>query len=408
MLDIARLRADTPGCAEVAHFNNAGAALQPRPVLAAVRDHLDLEARIGGYEAADAAADRLTATYDSLARLIGADPDEIAYTESATRAWDMAFYGIPFHAGERILTTASEYASNAIAFAQAARRHGVKVEVVPDDADGQISLDALAATLGDDVRLVAINHAPTHDGLVNPVAEVGRLARAAGALYLVDACQSVGQVAVDVGRIGCDLLSATGRKFLRGPRGTGFLYVRRSALDRLDPPTLDLRGADWTGPDSYEPRGDARRFESWERFVAGQLGLGAAADYALRIGLDAIERRVSELAALLRSALAEVPGVTVRDRGRHRSGIVTFTHRDRDAASIVATLAGAGVNVRLSRQTYRYDEGARPAARVRASVHYYNTEEEIDRLLAALRALPGTPARTAPGRPDERGDRRSP
>lgn len=399
MLDIDRLRDDTPGCAEVVHFNNAGAALQPRPVLAAVRDHLDLEARIGGYEAADAAADRLAATYDSLARLIGAGPDEIAYTESATRAWDMAFYGIPFRAGDRILTTASEYASNAIAFAHVARRHGVRVEVVPDDDGGQISLDALEAALGGDVRLVAINHAPTHDGLVNPAAEVGRLARAAGALYLLDACQSVGQLAVDVGRIGCDLLSATGRKFLRGPRGTGFLYVRRSALDRLDPPTLDVRGADWTGPDSYEPRDDARRFESWERFVAGQLGLGAAADYTMAVGLDAIERRVTELGALLRSALAEIPGVTVQDRGRHRSGIVTFTHREREAAWIVAALADAGINVRLSQQTYRYDEGARPPARVRSSVHYYNTDEEIDRLVTALRALLGAPARAGSARP---------
>ncbi len=408
MLDIARLRDDTPGCAEVVHFNNAGAALQPRPVLAAVRDHLDLEARIGGYEAADAAADRLAATYDSLARLIGAEPDEIAYTESATRAWDMAFYAVPFRAGDRILTSAGEYAGNAIAFAHVARRTGVKVEVVPDDEHGQISLDALEAALGDDVRLVAINHAPTHDGLVNPAAEVGRLARAAGALYLLDACQSVGQLAVDVGRIGCDMLSATGRKFLRGPRGTGFLYVRRSVLDLLEPPSLDLRGADWTGPDSYELRGDARRFESWERSVAGQLGLGAAADYAMEIGLEAIERRVTELGALLRSALAEVPGVTVRDRGRHRSGIVTFTHRDRDAGQIVADLAGAGINVRLSRQTYRYDEGARPPARVRASVHYYNTEEEIDRLVAALRALPGAHAQAGSVRPPEHAGRRSP
>lgn len=384
MLDIAGIRAETPGCAEVVHLNNAGAALPPRAVLDAMRDHLDLEARIGGYEAADAVAARLTATYDSLARLIGAHPDEIAYAESATRAWDMAFYGIPFRPGDRILTTASEYSSNTIAFLHAARRQGVKVEVVPDDEYGQISLDALESALDHDVRLVAINHVPTHDGLINPVAEVGRLTRAAGALYLLDACQSVGQLAVDVNEIGCDLLSATGRKFLRGPRGTGFLYVRRSVLDRLDPPFLDLRAADWTGPDSYELRGDARRFESWERSVAGQLGLGVAADYALQVGLDAIEGRVLEMGALLRAALAEIPPVTVRDRGLHRSGIVTFTHRDRHPAEIVASLAEQRINVRVSQQTYRYDGGARPEPRVRASVHYYTTEDEIGRLITAL------------------------
>ncbi|MCO5970004.1 aminotransferase class V-fold PLP-dependent enzyme [Actinoallomurus sp. WRP6H-15] len=384
LLDIAAIRAETPGCREVVHLNAAGSALPPQVVLDVMHEHLDLEARVGGYEAADAVEERLSGTYDSLARLIGAHPDEIACTENATRAWDMAFYGIPFRPGDRILTTASEYSSNAIAFLHAARRKGVTIEVVPDDEYGQISLDALDAALDDDVRLVAINHVPTHDGLINPVAEVGRLARAAGALYLLDACQSVGQLVVDVEKIGCDLLSATGRKFLRGPRGTGFLYVRRSALDLLEPPFLDLRAADWTGPESYELRGDARRFESWERSVAAHLGLGAAADYALEVGLAAIEARVLELGALLRTALAELPAVTVRDRGLHRSGIVTFTHRDRSAAEIVASLAEQRINVRVSEQTYRYDEGARPEPRVRASVHYYTTEDEIRRLITAL------------------------
>jgi len=384
LLDIALVRAETPGCAHVAHFNNAGASLQPRPVLDTVREHLDLEARIGGYEAADAAMGRLTDSYSSLARLIGAAPDEIAITESGTRGWDTAFYALRLRPGDRVLTTASEYGSNGIAFAHAARERGVRVEVVPDDEHGQISLDALAAMLDDNVRLVAINHVPTHDGLVNPVAEVGRLARAAGALYLVDAVQSTGQIALDVEEIGCDVLSATGRKFLRGPRGIGFLYVRRSAAGRFAPVFLDDRSAVWTGPDSYEVQSDARRFESYERSVALQLGLAAAAEYAMGIGLDVIERRVTELAALLRAALAEVPGVTVRDRGLHRSGIVTFTHRDRPAAEIVASLAERRINVRLSEQSYRYDGGVRPEPRVRASVHYYNTEREISQLIAAL------------------------
>jgi cysteine desulfurase/selenocysteine lyase len=384
VLDLARIRADTPGCAHVAHFNNAGAALQPRPVLDTIRHHLDAEALTGGYEAADAAMDRLTGTYASLARLIGADPGEIAITQNATRAWDMAFYGIDLRPGDRVLTSASEYGSNAIALLHAARSRGIKVEVIPDDEHGQVSVDALAATLGPDVRLVAVNHVPTHDGLVNPVAEIGRLTRAAGALYLVDAVQSVGQLTVDVDEIGCDLLSATGRKFLRGPRGIGFLYVRRAAMDRIAPAFLDDRSAEWTGPDSYELSDDARRFESYERSAALQLGLGAAADYALAIGLEAIELRVAALATLLRAALAEVPGVTVRDRGARRSGIVTFTREGHDAAGIVAALARQKINVRLSEQTYRYDEGVTPPPRVRASVHYYNTEEEIARLVDAL------------------------
>jgi cysteine desulfurase / selenocysteine lyase len=384
LFDLARVRDETPGCTEVVHLNNAGAALQPDPVLATVRGHLALEARTGGYEAADAAEDRLAASYESLARLVGAGSDEIAYVENATRAWDMAFYAIRFRRGDRILTSEGEYASNAIAFLHAARRHGARVEVVPDDEHGQISLEALEAALDDDVRLVAINHMPTFDGLINPVAEVGRLARAAGALYLLDACQSVGHVPIDVTEIGCDMLSATGRKYLRGPRGTGFLYVRRSALDLLDPPFLDLRAADWTGPGSYELREDARRFETWERFVAGQLGLAAAAEYAMDIGLEAIGGRVTHLAELLRTELAALPGVTVRDRGARRSGIVTFTHETRTAAELTAALAEQKINVRVSAQTYRFDEGVTPTPRVRASVHYYNTEEELSLLVAAL------------------------
>lgn len=385
MLDIARIRAETPGCTRVAHFNNAGAALPPRPVLDAVRDHLEAEALGGGYEAADAAADRLAGAYASLARLVGAGPDEIAITQNATRAWDAAFYGIRFRPGDRVLTTTSEYESNAIALLHAARERGVKVEVLPDDEHGQVSVGALAAALDDDVRLVAINQVPTHDGLVNPVAEVGRLVRESPALYLVDAVQAVGQLAVDVEAIGCDMLSATARKFLRGPRGIGFLYVRREAMDQVEPTFLDDRSARWTGPGSYEIHEGARRYESYERSAALQLGLGAAADYALAIGLPAIEERVGFLADRLRTALAEVPGVTVCDRGARRSGIVTFTREGHAAAAVVAALAERRINVRLSEQGYRYDGGVAPEPRVRASVHYYNTEEEIARLVDALR-----------------------
>jgi cysteine desulfurase / selenocysteine lyase len=387
-LDVRRIRNETPGCRKRIHLNAAGSALQAQPVLDVVLDYLRLEAELGGYEAADSAQDRFAGTYGSLARLIGAQPGEIAYTESATRAWDMAFYSIPFKVGDRILTTTSEYASNALAFLQAVRRHGVSIDVIPDDPYGQISLEALADELGKGgVRLVSINHVPTHDGLINPAAEVGALTRAAGALFLLDACQSVGQLPVDVGELGCDLLSATGRKFLRGPRGTGFLYAATGVLSQLDPILVDLCAADLTGPDSYELRPDARRFEGWERFAAGQLGLGAAAEYALDVGLAEIADRIQLLAQRLRDGLADLPHVSARDRGRQQSGIVTFSHASLKASEVVARLAAQDVVVRTSEQTYRFDEGVTPEPRVRASVHYYNTEEEIDRALAAIAAL---------------------
>ncbi|GAA0939273.1 aminotransferase class V-fold PLP-dependent enzyme [Actinocorallia libanotica] len=387
-MDIDRIREETPGTRNAVHLNAAGSALPARPVLDAVVSHLELEAEIGGYEAADRAHERLEEGYAVLARLVGAAPDEIAFTDSATRSWAQAFSAIPFSPGDRILTTTSEYSSNALAYAQAARRHGVSVEVVPDDSHGAIDLAALAEALGrGGVRLVALNHVPTHDGLVNPAAEVGALARAHGALFLLDACQSAGQLPLDVAELNVDLLSATGRKFLRGPRGTGFLYVRRSVLELLDPPVADLNAADLTGPDSFTLRPDARRFEMWERSVATQLGLVRAAEYALDLGLEAIAARVDALAARLRTALADLPGVTVHDRGLHKSGIVTFTHAEQPAETLVSKLAAAGVVTRVSEQTYRYDEGLAPRARVRASVHYYNTSGELDHTVRTLASL---------------------
>ncbi|ROO90970.1 selenocysteine lyase/cysteine desulfurase [Actinocorallia herbida] len=389
-MDIDLIRQHTPGTRHAIHLNAAGSALPPEPVLTTVVAHLTLESEIGGYEAADAAAEDLAGSYAALAELVGAEPAEIAFTESATRAWDQAFYAIPFKPGDRILTTESEYTSSALAYAQVARRHGTVTEVVPDDADGTIDLDALAAALArGGVRLVALNHMPTHDGLINPAAEVGALAREHGALFLLDACQSVGQVPVDVRELNADLLSATGRKFLRGPRGTGFLYARAEILPLLDPPVVDLLAADLTGPDDFAFRPDARRFESWERSVANQLGLGTAARYALDLGLDAIAGRVQGLAARLRTGLSGLPGVTVHDRGAHKSGIVTFGHTVREAGELVTELAARGVVTRVSEQTFRYDGGAHPPARVRASAHYYNTEDEIDQAVATLAEVLG-------------------
>ena len=325
MIDLDRVRAETPGCEQVVHLNNAGSALPARPVLDTVVDHLELEARIGGYAAADAAADRLEHVYSSIATLIGARPDEIALVENATRAWDLAFYSLPLGPGDRVLTSQAEYASNVIAMLQVARRSGATVEVIPDDEHGQLSVDALRTMLDERVRLVAVGWIPTQSGLVNPVAGVGRVTRDAGVPFLLDACQAAGQLVIDVEEIGCDLLSATGRKYLRGPRGTGFLYARRDIVERLEPPFLDVHAARWVAHDRIEIRPDARRFETWECSHACRLGLGAAVDYALALGIDAIEARVVALGEQLRSRLRDVPGITLHDPGEHRCGIVTFT-----------------------------------------------------------------------------------
>ena len=388
-IDVARARAETPGCREVLHLNNAGASLMTTGVLEATVGHLRREAEIGGYEAADAHEAELERVYDAAARLLTCDPDEIAFVENATRAWDMAFYALPFQRGDRILTARSEYASNVIAGLQMAERTGAVVETIPSDETGQVSVDALRSMLDDRVRLIAITHVPTNGGLVNPAAAIGAVAREAGIPYLLDACQSVGQLPVDVRAIGCDFLSTTGRKYLRGPRGTGILYVRRDWVERLDPPFLDLHAARWVAPDRYEVRADARRFENWETNYAGKIGLGVAIDEALAWGMDDIWARVRLLADTLRAHLGTIPGVTVRDLGEVRGGIVTFTHDGVAADAIQAALHAQRINVTTSSvSSTRFDMEERDLDQlVRASVHYYNDEAELARFTDAVRAL---------------------
>jgi selenocysteine lyase/cysteine desulfurase len=387
-IDVVAVRADTPACESVIHFNNAGSALPPDPVHDAVVAYLDLERRVGGYEAEAASSDRLNGFYTSFARVLNCEADEIAFAHSATHAWTQAFHALPFSPGDRILTARAEYVSNYFAFLQLRERLGISIDVVDNDADGQVDVGALESMIDERTKLIALTHVPTSGGLVNPAAAVGAIARRHGILYLLDACQSVGQMPVDVAAIGCDMLSGTGRKYLRGPRGTGFLYVRRSLLEALHPPVIDLHAATWTSLDTYKLRDDARRFESFEFSRAGKVGLATAVDYALTLGLDAIRERITALAAHLRDRLSAFPGVTVHDQGRERCGIVTFTKEDETPTDIRARLSRDHINISVSPLTMaRLDfEGRGLDAVARASVHYYNTEDEIERFCATLSA----------------------
>ncbi len=389
-IDLEAVRGDTPSCARAIHFNNAGASPMPAPVFNAVLRHLQAETEVGGYEAARRAAGDLDAFYAEFAGLLGCDPSEIAFVENATRAWDMAFYALPLVEGDRILTHDSEYVSNYLAFLQLAQRRGLGIDLIPSDPSGQIDVAAIPGLVTPRTRLIAITHVPTQGGLVNPAAEVGRVANEHGLLYLLDACQSAGQIDLDVAAIGCDVLTGTGRKFLRGPRGTGFLYMRGTLAGRLEPPFIDLLSAEWTGDDSYRLVPGARRFETWESNVAGRIGLMAAVHYARSLGLGAIERRVAGLAETLRHELESIPGVKVHDRGERRSGIVTFRKEGIGPSEVAAALRERNIHISTSwLSSARLDLGARGLDSLsRASVHYFNSEVEIARFTDAVRALP--------------------
>jgi selenocysteine lyase/cysteine desulfurase len=386
------IRADLAAEPGFIHLDNAGASLMPRCVLETQIEHLRLEASVGGYEAERLKAAQIEAVYDSVAKLIRCHRDEVAIVENATVGWMMAFYALEFAPGDRILTAEAEYASNYLAYLQVARERGAVVETIPSTDSGEVCIDSLRAMIDERVRLISVTHVPTNGGLVNPVEAIGAVAREHGIFYIVDACQSAGQIALDVNAIQCDVLTATGRKFLRGPRGVGFLYVRGSRLANLHPPMIDLLSARGVAADRYELRGDARRFENWENNYAAKLGLGRAIDYALDIGIDAIEQEVTRLAALLRERLAALQGVTVHDIGRRQCGIVTFSVAGVEATEIETRLRESGILVSVSSPFSTLIDASRRGLPnlVRSGVHYFNLESELDALVAEVSAASST------------------
>lgn len=390
-LDVPALRADTPGCENVIHFNNAGCGLLATPVLDTMLSHLNLEARIGGYEASAARAAEVREFYTEIAALINTTPDNIAFAGSATHAYANALSSIPFEADDVILTTRDDFVSNQIAFLSLRKRFGVRIVHAPNGTDGRVDVEAMAAQMRKlRPRLVSATHVPTNSGLFSPIAEIGRHCREQDLLYLVDACQSVGQYVIDVEEIGCDLLTATCRKFLRGPRGSGFLFASDRFLDAgYEPLFIDMHGARWTEPGAYEPVKTAARFEEWEFPYATVLGSAAATRYAREVGIAAIEQRTPALAARLREGLEPIPGVRVLDRGPRLAALVTFEVRGWEPRPFKAAMDARGINSALSFREFAQfdftDKGVEWCLRL--SPHYYNTEDEVDTVAAAVADL---------------------
>jgi selenocysteine lyase/cysteine desulfurase len=384
-------RAQTPGCANRVHLNNAGAGLMPKSVVDAIVGHLHREANFGGYESADDAAAAAGDAYANVARLLGAQPRNIAVVENSTVAFFQALAAFDFKPGDVIVTTRNDYVSNQLAYLSLARRCGIEVRRAADLETGGADPQSVRELLRDrHVRLLAVTWVPTNSGLMQPVETLGEIAESAGVPYLVDACQAVGEIPIDLTRLHCDFLSATARKFLRGPRGIGFLYVSDRALKRGDYPLyIDMRGAEWVSADNFEPTPDARRFENWEFPYSLVLGLGEAARYALDVGIDAGGRRARELARGLRGKLSGLPGFRVLDRGMDLAAIVTVEVAGWHASDLVKQLRQRNINTSASQRAYAVidmDE-KRATSALRLSPHYYNTEDELDTVIQALKSL---------------------
>lgn len=380
-----RIRNETPGCQHVIHFNNADAALMPEKVLGAIKGYFELEVRIGSFEVQERAAEAIERVYQSIANLIGADEDEIAIMENASRAWASAANGIDFEEGDEIIIGHSEYLNNYLTLLDICKKKATKLRIVENAPDGSISIEHLKASINDRVKLIACTHMPNDSSIVNPIQKIGQIARDNGIFYLIDASQSIGQVPLQVKDLHCDMLVASGRKFLRGPRGIAFLYLRKQIIECLEPSFIELQSLRSLQNGEFTLRDDARRFESSEIYPANKIGLGAAVDYALQLGIHQSSQRIQELASLFREQLATLELVDIYGSSQEPSAICCFTVDGFEAETLRQKLLRKHINLSVVEMQIKKNE--KPKTWLRASLHYYNTEEEIDRFIEVLTEL---------------------
>jgi selenocysteine lyase/cysteine desulfurase len=395
--EVLKFRNETAGTKNVIHLNNAGSGLMPDIVTQAQLDHIKLESEIGGYEASALRADIVKAFYEQASLLFNCKPTNIAFTASATDSYTRALSSIPFKTGDVILTDCDDFVSNQIQFLSLQKRVGIKIVHIKNAAIGGVDLSDLQEKLHKYLpRLLAITHIPTNSGLVQPVNEIAKIYNdylnvyPDKTWYILDACQSVGQMKLDVQKLRCDFLSVTCRKFLRGPRGTGALYISDRVLQNgLEPMFIDMRGAEWIEKDKYKHQPDAKRFEDWEFAYSTVMGTKAAIEYCRNIGEDKIWHQVKLLSGITRQKLSEISGIKVLDRGTELGGLVTFTVKDSDPVLIVSELLKRRINVVPSYRAFGvidFDEKGVKWA-VRASPHYYNTLDEIEAFIEGLQEI---------------------
>ncbi|NGX57759.1 MAG: putative cysteine desulfurase [Chlamydiae bacterium] len=390
MIDLKKIRQDTPGSSQRIHFNNAGSSLPPQQVIRKMEEYLELEAQIGGYNAADESKSEINSFYVEAAKLINASSvEEIAFSESATHAWQKIFYSLELGPKDTIILFDNEYISFYLSVLQQQKRIGFKPVITGSNEQGDIDLDTFKKTLDSSVKAVLLGHMPTQSGILNPAEEVGAILQDHSAKYILDATQTVGQYPIDVEKIQCDALCGTGRKFLRGPRGTGFLYAKQNFAESLNPVVIDLGSAHWTSEGKYDLFPGTRRFECWEKNYAAMIGLTEAIRYANELGIENIWERTHKLGTMLREGLRNIDGVTICDPGTKHGAIVTFTLKGHSCLDIMKTLYQQNITIHYSMREYApLDFGKRGLEEAcRASPHYFNLEEEVDQVIHAIKHL---------------------
>ncbi len=387
-MNLEKIRRDTPGCHDKIFFNSAGASLMPSFVVETIKGYFEQEEQLGGYKVQDLQVTIINEFYEEVAKLLNCLPRNIAFANSATDAYAKAISSIAFKAGDTVLTTDDDYVSNYIAFISLKNRFGINILRSGNLENGDLDLEHFEAQIQEhQPKLVAVTHVPTNSGKIQDVVGVGKLCKKYDILYLLDACQSVGQMPVDVEEIGCDFLSVTGRKFLRGPRGTGFLYASDRMLEEGYMPLFaDAGGADWIAAEQYRPHKEAKRFQLWENSYAILLGLKEAVKYLNDLGVQNVFDYNQTLLKQLTKGLQSIPGIKTYDEGSRRSNIITFRKGNLQQRQIKSKLDEAGIYYSVSGINYALIDYQKKGVdwTIRFSPHYFNTVEEINRALTIV------------------------
>lgn len=382
-MNIDKIREDTLHCDNFIHFNNAGAALPPKSVNEAIIAFLKEEEATGGYEMEARHAESIDQIYKEIAKLIRCQSDEIAITDNASTAFSKALYSIPFQEGDEIITSEIEYSSNFLNYLKLKRDKGINIITIPVGENGPIDIQKLEDSISKKTKLVAVTHMPTSSGAIAPVGAIGEITKQHDILYMVDTCQSIGHYPTFVDELHCDFLTGTSRKYIRGPRGLGFLYARKSIYKDLDPFMLEAMGAEWQSTDSYELNYTSKMFEAFEKPYAFMMGLQEAVKYANNLGIENIWSRITDLSTYARSLFAQHKELSLQDgKGKELSGIITLTIKNKSSLEIQEELKRNKINISICKPftslTDMQNKGLDSSCRL--SLHYYNTKEEVERV----------------------------